>query len=161
MITIKETKQADTRTADPNNIPSKEVLLQESKDHILAVNKVMHLLGIMISSAGKRHDWTKIEYIDEFYNNFVSVLRDNSIEFKELGWWKRHLTERHHLGDRVPEDVNLIDVLEMISDCVCAGLARSGEVRDINIPYEVLDKAVRNTATMLKEIIVIEKEEKE
>ena len=158
MIKIKETKQADSRTADPEHIPSKEVLLKESQEHIQAVADTMDFFGNLLKLTGKRHDWTKIEYIDEFYDNFVSVLKDNSIEFKELGWWNKHLQERHHLDDRVPDDVNLIDVFEMVCDSVCAGLARSGHVRDINIPYEVLDKAVRNTAQLLQSVIVVEKE---
>lgn len=156
-IKIKETKQADTRTTDPNNIPTKEVLLKESKDHIEAVSKTMKFLAAMAELAGNNHDYTKIEYIDEFYQNFVAVLKDHKIEFKELGWWKKHLEERHHLNDQVPDDVNLIDVMEMICDCVCAGLARSGEVRPITIPYEVLGRAVQNTVELLEKVITVEK----
>lgn len=154
-ITIKETKQADSRTTD--TIPTKAVLLKESKDHIAAVSACMSFFAEMLKLTGKMHDHTKVEYIDEFYDNFIAVMKDNKVEFKELGWWKKHLQERHHLNDRCPDDVNLVDVLEMICDCVSAGLARSGEVREINIPYEILDRAVRNTASMLESVITVEK----
>ena len=55
-----------------------------------------------------------------------------------------------------PKDVNLVDVLEMIVDCVCAGLARSGEVRDLEIDEDILNKAVKNTVDMIKDMIVVE-----
>lgn len=63
--------------------------------------------------------------------------------------------ERHHLLSNCPDDVNLIDVLEMISDCVCAGMARSGEVRDLEIDDNILKKAVNNTAQMIKNMIIV------
>lgn len=59
------------------------------------------------------------------------------------------MTERHHLNDSVPEDVNLVDVLEMVIDCTVAGLARSGEVYDITIPQEVLEQAIDNTKQLI------------
>ena len=67
-----------------------------------------------------------------------------------MPWFKnRHMTERHHLNDSVPEDVNLIDVLEMVIDCTVAGLARSGNVYPITISPEVLQKAVENTSNLI------------
>ena len=55
-----------------------------------------------------------------------------------------------------PDDVNLIDVLEMIADCVCAGMARSGEIRDLEINPDILNRAVHNTAKLIKDMIVVE-----
>ena len=160
-IKIKETRKCDTRTCDPNNPPTKEELLQESKDHIQAVSDCMNFFAALLSLAGKFHDHTKIDYIDEFDSNFSAVAQDNKIEFKQLGWWKKHLTERHHLNDRVPDDVNLVDVFEMVCDCVCAGLARTGEFKPIEISYEILDRAVRNTAKFLEDSIKVVEPTKE
>ena len=53
------------------------------------------------------------------------------------------------MNDKVPKDVNLIDVLEMICDCVSAGLARTGEVYDVTLSGETLQKAFKNTVDML------------
>lgn len=50
----------------------------------------------------------------------------------------------------MPEDVNLIDVLEMIVDCVMAGMARTGNVYPLDIKNEVLRKAFDNTVELLK-----------
>ena len=93
------------------------------------------------------HDHTKIDYIDEYYDNFSSGRQ--GAEFKKLSWWQKHMTERHHLNDSVPDDVNLIDVLEMVIDCTVAGLARSGEVYPISIPDDVLVRAIENTKNLI------------
>ena len=99
------------------------------------------------------HDHTKLEYLDEFYNDFVEQLQsENKLNFKEMPWFKnRHMTERHHLNDSVPEDVNLLDVLEMVIDCTVAGLARSGSVYPITIPGDVIEKAIENTKNLIIE----------
>lgn len=55
---------------------------------------------------------------------------------------KKQFKERRHLNDKVPEDVNLIDVLEMICDRVCAGMARTGAVYDVALSNETLKKSV-------------------
>jgi hypothetical protein len=56
----------------------------------------------------------------------------------------------------VPSDVNLIDVLDMIADCVMAGMARSGSVYPLKINPEVLARAFENTVELLKSEISIE-----
>ena len=44
----------------------------------------------------------------------------------------------------------------MIVDCTCAGLARSGEVRGLEINAEILEKAVKNTVELIvKEIDLV------
>ena len=43
----------------------------------------------------------------------------------------------------------------MISDCVCAGMARSGEIRDLEIDSDILNRAVQNTAKMIKDMIEV------
>ena len=58
-------------------------------------------------------------------------------------------------GKGKPENV-LIDVLEMIADCVCAGMARSGEIRDLEINPDILNRAVQNTVKLIKDMIVVE-----
>lgn len=66
-------------------------------------------------------------------------------------WYQLHINkERHHLLSRCPEDVNLLDVLEMVVDCVCAGMARSGDVYPIEINDDILNKALSNTIELIK-----------
>ena len=96
------------------------------------------------------HDHTKLDYLDEFYNDFSKKLDDKNANFKDMKWFKeRHMTERHHLNDIVPDDVNLLDILEMVIDCTCAGLTRSGEVYPITIPQEVVELAIENTKNLI------------
>ncbi|HUD75085.1 MAG TPA: hypothetical protein VMQ76_08430 [Terracidiphilus sp.] len=52
-------------------------------------------------------------------------------------------------------DVNLIDVLDMICDCVMAGMARSGSVYPLNIKPEVLMTAFQNTVELLKANVTV------
>ena len=75
------------------------------------------------------------------------------MDFFDGEWSKLHYTEleRHHLSRHCPDDVNMFDVIEMICDCVAAGMARTGDVTDVEIPPEVLTKAVKNTVEVLKE----------
>lgn len=56
------------------------------------------------------------------------------------------------MPDGVPEDVNLIDVLDMIADGVMAGAARSGveSIYQPQITDDVLRRALNNTFELLK-----------
>ena len=90
-----------------------------------------------------------------FYRDFVNT-QENGADFVNGEWYKLHVkAERHHLLSNCPDDVNLIDVLEIIVDCVCAGLARSGDIRDLEINSEILDRAVKNTAKLIKGMIEV------
>lgn len=98
------------------------------------------------------HDFDKIEDIDGFHRDFVTG-------FKQTKWWDKHRKiNRHHLlqADGVPVDVNLIDVLDMIADCVMAGMARSGSVYPLNIDTAVLMRAFQNTVELLKSHVTVQ-----
>jgi len=150
MIQIEKSETADTRTCDVSKV-SKEQLLASSMQHIGDVKQGMAFFAEMLFSAAYRHDVDKIVDIDTFHRDFQTG-------FKVTEWWDRHRKiNRHHLleADGVPVDVNLIDVLDMIVDCVMAGLGRSGTVRDLNISPDVLMKAFNNTAKMLEREVVV------
>jgi hypothetical protein len=90
-----------------------------------------------------------------FYNNFLSTI-NNGTDFVNGEWYQLHIrAERHHLLSHCPDDVNLIDVLEMVADCICAGMARSGEIRDLEIDTDILNRAVNNTAELIKNMIIV------
>ena len=119
--------------------------------HRSDVRKVMVCIADMIKEAGKNHDWTKTgEYEIEFFRDFKAALEGKQ-KFIDGTWWPMHVTtERHHLLSYCPDDVNIIDVLEMIVDCTLAGLTRSGTVRPVEIDSEILKKAVDNTVELIK-----------
>ena len=149
-ITIHPSKTADTRSCDFANV-TKETLLESSKQHIQDVGAAMGFFGILLCEQAERHDLDKLSDIDGFHRDFVTG-------FKQTGWWDNHRkVNRHHLlqTDGVPSDVNLIDVLDMIADCVMAGMARTGDVYPLDIKPEVLMAAFQNTVTLLKSKVVV------
>ena len=122
-IKISKSPTADTRTCDVSKV-QKEELLKSSRQHIADVAKAMAFFSSKLFAAAAEHDYDKLTEIDWFYEDFKTC-------FEQTGWWDNHRKiHRHHLGheDGVPQNVNLIDLLEYISDCVMAGMARSGEV---------------------------------
>lgn len=155
MITISKSQTADTRSCDFASV-SRETLLASSAQHIDDVRAALFLFTQMIGHAATTHDLDKLTGIDWFHRDFVTG-------FKETGWWDNHRKiTRHHLSeaDGVPRDVNLLDVLEWVADCVMAGMARSGTVRPLTIDPDVLMRAVHNTAKLLESQIVVESDPK-
>lgn len=156
MIYINKSENADTRSAKGN--VSKEDLLNNSLSHIGDVINVGNWIADKLKEQVQNHDYTKIKDIDMFYKDFISGRQGE--EFKALAWYQKHLTERHHLNDSVPEDVNLIDILEMVIDCSVAGLARTGNIYPIKIDNQILQKAIENTKNLIiNEVVVREKGE--
>lgn len=150
MIEIKKSPTADTRTCDYANV-DKATLAASSVQHIADVGKAMGFFAAKVLSQAVAHDTDKLTDIDGFHADFLTG-------FKETGWWDRHRKlNRHHLtqADGVPEDVNLVDVLDFIADCVMAGMARSGSVYDLHLPPELLERAFQNTVEMLKAQVVV------
>ena len=150
MIEIEKSQTADTRTCDFANV-SKETLLASSRQHIGDVGRGLAFFAGLLVEAAARHDYDKLTDIDGFHADFVTG-------FEQTGWWDRHRKlNRHHLlqADGVPEDVNLIDVLDMIADCVMAGMARSGSVYPLDIDADVLRRAFDNTVELLKAQVVV------
>jgi hypothetical protein len=151
MINIKKSQTADTRSCDFAKV-SRDTLYASSIQHIQDVRKAMSEFVAMMRGAAIEHDSDKLSDIDWFHRDFVTG-------FKETGWWDNHRRiTRHHLSeaDGVRDDVNLIDVLEWVADCVMAGMARTGTVRPLTIEPEVLMRAVTNTATLLERHIVVD-----
>lgn len=145
MITINKSETADTRTCDFAKV-SKQTLLESSVQHIADVRRALAFFQMEIAEAATRHDADKLTDIDGFHADFVTG-------FAQQDWWTRHRKlNRHHLlhEDGIPDDVNLIDVLDMIADCVMAGMARSGEVYPLEISPELLKRAFDNTAYLLE-----------
>lgn len=153
MIIVYRNPDSDTRTA------SKDVTFEKFQEannsHIDDVRNAMYFLSDLVKDAGELHDCTKKTQEKMYYRDFKNTL-ENGARFEDGEWYKLHVTaERHHLDVHCPDDVNLIDILEMIADRVCAGMARSGQVYDINLPDEVLQKAIKNTTQMLIERVEV------
>lgn len=156
MIRITKTPNADTRTA--TKPIDKETLLQSSLEHISHVSAGLEYFSEMLNEAANKHDWTKIEFIDDFARD--AATGSFGADFKALPWFQLHVnTERHHVKDHCPEDVNLLDLLERVADITMAGLSRSGEIYSDEIPAEILQRAYRNTIELLKKNVVVTESE--
>jgi hypothetical protein len=154
MIHIQPSATADTRTCDYANV-SKATLLASSQQHIGDVGQALAFFGALITRQAVMHDTDKLTDIEGFHADFVTG-------FKQTGWWDRHRAlNRHHLmqADGIPANVNLIDVLDFIADCVMAGMARSGSVYPLALPPELLERAFQNTVELLKAEVVVEQPE--
>lgn len=146
MIEIKPSTTADTRTCDKSKI-TEETLLNSSVQHIGDVGKGMAFFAGKLTESASIHDYDKLSKISWFHADFTTDI------LKPGGWLENHYKiHRHHLDKPagVPADVNLIDVLEHIADCVMAGMGRSGDVWPIKLSDELLQRAVVNTALLLK-----------
>ncbi len=151
MIQIKQSPTADTRTCDFANV-TKDILYASSEQHIRDVQDGIGFFMRKLDDASIRHDFDKLTDIDTFHADFVTG-------FKQTLWWDTHRRiNRHHLtiADGVRDDVNLIDVLDFIVDCVMAGMARSGSVYKLELSPELLEKAFQNTVELLKREVVVE-----
>jgi hypothetical protein len=134
---------------------TKEDYLIAIAAHINDVQKGCAFIANKVIEAGINHDYTKIPTIDEFMEE-----RDSGIEFKAGNWYPAHIdNERHHLNGSCPDDVNLIDVIEMLVDCTMAAKARNSNLIKMNTDFissEILEKAFKNTVEMLENEIILE-----
>ena len=152
-IHIVKNPNGDTRTAPKNVTPDQ--IKTANKSHILDVCVVMEWLSVEIAKRAVLHDHTKLTHNDLYCKEIIESITNNE-DFTKKEFYPMHVNEeRHHLFSRCPEDVNLIDVIEMIVDCTCAGLTRSGEIRDLELNNDILNRAVSNTIELIKNNIEV------
>lgn len=149
-VVIHKNPNGDTRTA-PKGITFKQ-FQEANNSHIMDVTNTMLRVSEMMKEAACMHDHTKKSDEEQFYKDFLSTMNEGT-DFVSGKWYQHHVnTERYHLLSRCPEDVNLLDVIEMIVDCVCAGKTRSGEIRGLEITPEILDRAMKNTVKLVDDM---------
>ena len=156
-VKIKRETLGDTRTA--TRVPTFPEFNKANDLHTNDVRNMMDWIASAIRDRGRSHDIMKLFEPERslFYRELCAAI-EGKMDFERDGQWlkKHYMAERHHLNSYCPDDVNLIDVIEMICDCVCAGMARSGAVRPFEIRSEILQKAVENTTKMLSDAVILE-----
>ena len=156
-IEIKKNSLGDTRTA--TKVPTYLEFIESNVLHVGDVEEMMRAIADAITEQGCKHDWTKGNepYRSLFYRELCAKIEGKIDSFTDGEWYPMHCkTERHHLNEHCHDDVNLIDVIEMICDCVCAGMARSGNVYPVKIPSEILLRATANTVQMCIDLVDVE-----
>lgn len=151
MIVVSPSPTADTRTCDFTKV-SQETLYESSRQHINDVGLALSFFQQQLTLAAQRHDTDKLTDVAGFHADFLTG-------FTQTTWLDRHRRlNRHHLTreDGIPADVNLIDVLDFIADCVMAGMARSGSVYPLDLPPDLLARAFQNTVELLKSQVVVQ-----
>ena len=157
VIKVKRNGLGDSRTA--GHMPTFQEFQEANDSHIQDVSNVMELFADMILNAGSQHDWTKKKYEGDFYRDMCLAIQDPDFNFEEAPWYQMHIaTERHHITKHCKDDINLVDILEHLVDCVCAGKARNstGKVYPVKIDDDILRKAVANTVKLLEYCVIVE-----
>lgn len=148
-IELESSPDASSKTAD--HILSKEELVDATNLHIQDVKNMMNFYIEELKKSAANHDNTKISNLELYYKDF----HDNQLlknkfgtipDFRDSDWSKYHYNnERHHIHARIPDDINLFDILESIADSTVAGIARTGKFNYEGIDPEILVKAYKNT----------------
>lgn len=150
MIEIVKSPKSDCHRVD-GKIDRDNLWLSMAR-HMDNVNDGMEFFANKLIDAGMTHDYTKMTMFDEYHEAVQSGKKNKS------EWYQKHKeAERHHIIEQDYNDVNMIDVLEYISDCVMAGSVRSNDPQGINIKISdaILQKAFQNTLQMLKDEVVV------
>ena len=156
-IKIEQNTAGDSRVA--KGVPTIEEFDHANRSH---QDDVKHLAGRfmnMLNNSVSKHDWTKTTepYRSMFYADLCAAINGKA-DFMQGEWANKHYNEleRHHLHHHVPDDVNLFDVIEMICDCVAAGMARDAEnFYTPEIDPDILMKAFNNTVNLMKDQVVV------
>ena len=155
-IKMKHFVEGDSRTA--GSVPPIKKFDQANDSHRTDVKNLIARFNQMLEQSSRNHDWTKTEepYRSMFYRDLCDAVEGKQ-NFMDGEWAKVHYKEleRHHLNEYCPSDVNLFDVIEMVCDCVCAGMTRKGNVSPVEISGEILECAVANTVNLLKDEIEV------
>ena len=132
-------------------------LFKDTVQHKKDVEQVMDIIGEYIKERGRGHDWTKLAYFDDFARDCLE--RKDTPDFKSRDWYHIHtLKERHHVNARVPDNVNFIDLLELMVDCIVAGYARSGKINYnfMVVSQTIINEAYWNTIRLIEDSIILD-----
>lgn len=152
IVEIDKSPNADSRTADKGKV-SFEDFSKATDMHREDVKNVIYELARRLREIGDKHDWTKKEQEDEYYDSYVTS-KKNGTDFHKSDWYKNHVKEeRHHIKYHVAQDINLLDILEVVCDHCCDELVEKGRVGKMDIDEDVLMKAFNNTVELVKSFI--------
>ena len=146
-------------TNNPNKLLDEKTLTyNEMKTHRTNVYNVMNEIGWFINETGTLHDWTKESFFEDYYKDIEE--RKTETDWRNREWYKIHTKyERHHINSNTPIDVNLIDIIEMIVDCIVTGkTTNNGEIdyKYLELDANLLLEAYWNTINLINNNTTIE-----
>ena len=141
---------------DREECMTKEQLRQSAIRHILNVGRAIGWMSTRLDVIRLRHDHTKLEYLDEYYEFIQAAHKNKTKTFVDCEWKDIHLTERHHIDVKPPSDINLFDVLERIADVCMASSARCDDMYEELVDPQMLLMAYQNTIDLLRKDIEVE-----
>lgn len=155
---VPQTKNIDTRAYE--SIPTVKVLEYNNAVHVLTVIGMLNEFVYNNMFDVLTHDKDKFgEKCQEQLEAFIATTKGG--KFMHTPWWKHHATnENHHILDHLnsnpnfKDEINLFHFIHMCADWVSAGLARKGEIYDIENKEKwrnVLMLAFENTITQMRE----------
>lgn len=128
--------------------------------HINNVKQVMREISNSLNSKVSYHDFTKIHepFKTMFYNAVYEKIK-NGASFDDSEWAITHYsTERHHLNKHIPEDMDLLDVLEYVVDQIVSNAEQLGIKGNVTISNLDLMTALQNTVSKISNMIFIPEE---
>ena len=114
-IKIKRNTLVDTRTA--TRVPTFCEFDDGNHGHCDDVRNMMFGLAAELENRGSHHDYTKLfePHRSLFYRELCAKIEGKMDSFVCGVWYPMHcVTERHHLNEYCPEDINLIFVVRVI-----------------------------------------------
>ena len=109
------------------------------------------------------HDFTKVQepFKTMFYNAVYEKIK-NGASFDDSEWAITHYqTERHHLNKHIPDDVDLLDVIEYVVDSIVSNVEQLGIKGNVTISNIDLMTALQNTINKISNMIFIPEENEE
>ena len=155
IVDVTKSPNADSRTADKGHV-SFEDFSRATDMHREDVKEIIYELARRLREIADNHDYTKKTEEEDYYNSYIAAKRSGK-DFHKSDWYKGHVQkERHHIKYHVADDINLLDILEVISDHCCDELTEKGRVGKMEIDPKVLMKAFNNTVDLVKGFIRLE-----
>lgn len=123
--------------------------------HQRYVAEVINIISERLKYQGIIHDYTKREYLEEFWED--TRLRKKNISLEDREWIEKHTTEEHHhLNIKADPKITFLDIIEFIVDCIVTAKSTGEDVDTQNLALDdrILKTAYWNTIQYIDNITI-------
>lgn len=142
------------RVIKPEDCKDMEQLSLAIRQHQFYVGQVMNIIAERLKYKGLIHDYSKLEDLEEYWED--SRIRNNYDDPMNRDWIKKHTQkERHHINIKIPEKMNLFDIIEFVVDSVVTAKTNEEELlwRIMRLSNSDLQEAYWNTIEYIDDMI--------